>query len=167
MSRRAWLIGNALWLQAGWWGCVLGARYPLLLWVVAAGLIVHLRLCPDWRGELRAVLGVGLAGCLFDSLLGVLGVFDFGLLPMWLALLWLVLASGLRHSLGWMRSPRWLGVLAGVIGGPLAYLAGARLAGVGLPLGTAGTVLVLAPLWALWFPLCLSWAQGRGHHSPL
>ncbi|MCO3145169.1 DUF2878 domain-containing protein, partial [Pseudomonas aeruginosa] len=22
MSSRGWLIGNALWLQLGWWGCV-------------------------------------------------------------------------------------------------------------------------------------------------
>lgn len=158
MSRRAWLIGNALWLQAGWWGCVLGARQPWFLWAVVAGLIMHLRLCPDWRTELRVVLGIGLAGCVLDSLLGILGVFDFAPLPLWLALLWLVLASGLGHSLEWMRTPLWLGVMCGMIGGPLAYLAGARLAGVGLPLGTQGTVLVLAPLWALWFPLCLRWA---------
>ncbi|OLS60253.1 DUF2878 domain-containing protein [Pseudomonas putida] len=163
MSRRAWLVGNALWLQAGWWGCVLGARHSWLLWAVGVGLVVHLRFCPDWRAEVRVVLGVGLAGCVLDSLLCVFGVFDFAPLPIWLALLWLVLASGLRHSLGWMRTPIWLGVVGGMIGGPLAYLAGARLAGVGLPLGNLGTVLVLAPLWALWFPICLRWAQPRAH----
>lgn len=163
MSRRAWLIGNALWLQAGWWGCVLGARYPGLLSLVVAGLIVHVRRCPDWRAELRVLLGVGLAGCVLDSLLGVFGVFDFAPVPLWLALLWLVLASGLRHSLGWLRTPVWLGVVCGMIGGPLAYLAGARLAGVGLPLGTVGTVLVLASIWALWFPLCLHWAEPSAH----
>lgn len=160
MSRRSWLIGNALWLQIGWWGCVLGARYSWLLLAVAAGLILHLRLCPDWRAELRAVLGVGLAGCVLDAVLGATAVFDFAQapLPLWLVLLWLVLASGLRHSLAWARSPLWLGVLCGMLGGPLAYLAGARLAGVGLPLGSLATGLVLAPIWGVWFPLCLRWA---------
>ena len=165
MSRRAWLVGNAVWLQAGWWGCVLGARHPWMLVAVLAGLLLHLRLCPDRRNECRAVFGIGLAGCLLDTTLGMLGVFDFEQkpLPLWLALLWLVLASGLRHSLAWARSPLWLGVVVGMFGGPLAYLAGAELAGVGLPLGTVGTLLVLAPLWALWFPLCLVRAQASGH----
>lgn len=29
-----WLIANALWLQAGWWICVLGAQRPWLLLLV-------------------------------------------------------------------------------------------------------------------------------------
>lgn len=154
---RAWLLGNALWLQAGWWGCVLGAGHPWLLWLVLAGLAVHLWRCPDRPAEARALLWVGLAGCLLDASLGLLGLFDFAQapLPVWLALLWLVLASGLRHSLAWAGSPIWRGVLLGLLGGPLAYLAGARLAGVGLPLGEPLSALLLAPLWGLWFPLSL------------
>ena len=159
---RAWLLGNALWLQAGWWACVLGARHPWLLWGVVVGLLVHLWLCPDWRAELRVVFGGGLAGGVLDAGLGAAGIFDFAQwpLPLWLALLWLVLASGLRHSLAWARSPLWLGALCGMSGAPLAYLAGARLAGVGLPLGGLVTALVLAVVWGVWFPLCLRWAGG-------
>ncbi|MHA6195813.1 DUF2878 domain-containing protein [Pseudomonas wadenswilerensis] len=158
---RAWLVGNALWLQAGWWGCVLGARYPGLLVAVLGGLLVHLWLCRQTVTELWVVLRIGLIGCVLDTLLGVLGVFDFGAwpLPAWLGLLWLVLASGMRHSLAWLGRPMWLAVVCGLVGGPLAYLAGARLAGVGLPLGTLPTALLLAVIWALWFPLCLRLAS--------
>lgn len=49
--------------------------------------------------------------------------------------------------------------LVGMVGGPLAYCAGAPLAGVALPLGIVGTALVLAPLWALWLPLALRLAD--------
>ncbi|WP_194790832.1 DUF2878 domain-containing protein [Pseudomonas sp. UFMG81] len=162
MSRYG-LVANALWLQAGWWGCVLGARQPWLLGVVVAGLAVHLGLCRHLSEEVRTVLRIGILGCLLDSLLGALGVFAFtqSPLPAWLALLWLVLASGLRHSLAWAHRPLWRGVLAGALGGPLAYLAGAPLAGVELPLGPTATALILAPIWALWLPLCLHLAARR------
>ena len=36
--------------------------------------------------------------------------------------------------------------------GPLSYSAGAKLAGVGLPLGTAPSLLLLGLLWAVWLP---------------
>lgn len=75
MGRRVWLLGNALWLQAGWWLCVLGAHKPWLLLMVVSGLLLHLRLSPS--GELRVLLWVALAGCLLDSTLGLLGVFSF------------------------------------------------------------------------------------------
>jgi hypothetical protein len=55
----------------------------------------------------------------------------------------------------------WYGVLLGLIGGPLAYFAGAPLAGVGLPWGTLGTALVLGPLWAAALPLALRLAAPR------
>ncbi|MFF7110496.1 DUF2878 domain-containing protein [Pseudomonas sichuanensis] len=160
---RAWLLGNALWLQVGWWACVFGATRPWLLLLVPAGLALHLRYCHDRVGEARALLRVTLAGCLLDSLLGALGLFSFTQwpLPGWLALLWLVLASGLRHSLAWAARPAWRGVLLGLLGGPPAYLAGAQLAGVGLPLGSLATALVLAPLWALALPLALRLAAWR------
>jgi hypothetical protein len=159
MGRRGWLLGNALWLQAGWWLCVLGAQRPWLLLIVVVGLLLHLRLSPG--GELRVLLWVAAAGWLLDSALGMLGVFSFDTwpLPTWLALLWLVLASGMRHSLAGFGKPVWRAVLLGMCGGPLAYLAGARLAGVELPLGRMETVLVLAPVWALALPLALRFAR--------
>ncbi|WP_434700490.1 DUF2878 domain-containing protein [Pseudomonas sp. D1-1] len=163
MKSRSWLIGNALWLQLGWWGCVLGAQQPAWLLAVVAGLGVHLGLCPDPKSECQALLRVGASGMLLDGSLGALGLFGFdeSPLPLWLALLWLVFATGLRHSLAWAGSPVWRGALAGMLGGPLAYCAGAPLAGVTLPLGVTGTALILAPLWAMWLPLAVRLADPR------
>ncbi|WDY55984.1 DUF2878 family protein [Pseudomonas sp. PSKL.D1] len=160
---RAWLVGNAVWLQLGWWACVLGAQRPWLLMAAPIGLGVHLWLCRQRAAEIRTLLSVALAGCLLDSMLGLAGVFRFDQwpLPLWLALLWLVLASGLRHSLAWAGQRLWLGALLGLLGGPPAYLAGAALAGVELPLGRLNTALVLAPVWAMAFPLLLRLAAVR------
>ncbi|WP_435608973.1 DUF2878 domain-containing protein [Pseudomonas knackmussii] len=158
---RAWLVANALWLQAGWWACVLGAHHPLLLIGVIGGLAVHLAGCPYPRAETAAILRVALCGCALDASLGAMGLFAFGqvLLPPWLVLLWLVFASGLRHSLARLRRPLWLAMLVGALAGPLAYIAGAGLAGIGLPLGNVHSALLLAPLWALWLPLSLRLAH--------
>ncbi|KHK64742.1 membrane protein [Pseudomonas frederiksbergensis] len=163
MISRTALIANALWLQLGWWACVLGAHQPAWLAAVVVGLLVHLLRCPDPKAERLAMLRVGVSGMLLDWSLGVLGLFDFGdsPLPLWLALLWLVFASGLRHSLAWAGKKPWLGALAGAVGGPLAYCAGAPLAGVSLPLGTLGTALVLAPLWAIGLPLAVRLADAQ------
>lgn len=160
MSRRGWLIGNALWLQLGWWGCVLGAHNSAVLAAVAAGLMAHLGLCRQRAGECLAILSVGAAGCGLDALLGMLGLFDFHgkILPAWLALLWLVFASGLRHCLAWAASPTWRGALLGAAGGPLAYWAGASLSGVGLPWGGSASAWILALVWAAWLPLMLKLA---------
>jgi hypothetical protein len=162
MGRR-WLIANALWLQAGWWMCVYGAHHPWLLMLVPLGLALHLAGCPDRLGETYAVLRCTLAGCVLDSLLGALGVFRFDSwpLPLWLGLLWLVLACGLRHSLAWLGQPIWRAVLCGAVGGPLAYLGGARLADVELPLGAALTCPLLAVVWGLALPLLLRLAAWR------
>lgn len=152
-----WLLANALWLQAGWWCCVLGAQHPWLLLPVPIGLSVHLYLCPDLTAEVKVLWWAALAGCALDSVLAALGVFDFATwpLPLWLALLWLVLASSLRHSLAWASRPVWRGALLGAAGGPLAYLSGASLADVALPHGPLATALLLAPVWALTLPLLL------------
>ncbi|BBH45850.1 DUF2878 domain-containing protein [Pseudomonas sp. KU43P] len=155
MSTSTWRLVNALWLQAGWWLCVLGAQRPWLLWLVPIGLAVHVGWCTSPRAEAKALCRVTMAGCLLDGVLGTIGLFAFTAwpLPLWLALLWLVLASGLRHSLAWAGRPFWRGSLLGAVGGPLAYLGGARLADVALPLGPLATGVLLVPLWALAFPL--------------
>jgi len=158
-----WLVANAVWLQAGWWICVLGAERPWLLLLVIAGVAVHLRLCPDVNAEVKALLRVTLAGCVLDSTLGALGVFGFAgwPLPLWLALLWLVLASGMRHSLAWAGRHWQIGALIGALGGPLAYVGGARVTQVALPLGTLETGLLLMPIWALALPLLARIAARR------
>jgi len=161
--RRRGLIANALWLQVGWWICVLGAHTSWLLLLVPLGLAVHLWLCADRHAELKVLIVAALAGCLLDSVLGALGVFGFDTwpLPLWLALLWLVLASGLRHSLAWTDRPLWRAALLGALGGSLAYVGGARLADVALPLGPMETALLLMPIWALAFPLLVRFAARR------
>ena len=151
------LLANAGLFQLGWFACVLGAQRPWLLLVAVTCLLVHLLWLAPTRAEWRLVALTALAGWLLDSALLNLGLFDFGagapVAPLWLALLWALFATTLRHCLAWTARPRWRASLLGAVGGPLSYLAGAELAGVGLPWGLMPSLLVLAGVWAVVMPL--------------
>lgn len=95
-------VANALLFQIGWFACVLGGNSYWLLIAVAV-LVTHFLWISSWAAEGRLVITVTLVGVVLDSVLMTLGVFDFGIsgyvLPLWLALLWAVMATTLNHCL--------------------------------------------------------------------
>ncbi|MES2821059.1 MAG: DUF2878 domain-containing protein [Pseudomonadota bacterium] len=163
------VIVNALLFQLGWFACVLSPRYPVLLLVPLLAIAVHLAWVSSWALEGKLLVSVFLAGSALDTVLMHLGVFDFGeerlLLPLWLALLWLLLASTLNHCLAWTAKPWWRASLLGAISAPLSYYGGAQLAGVGLPYGTWPTLALLAGIWALALPLMQAFAGFYRHQA--
>ncbi|VXC49006.1 conserved membrane hypothetical protein [Pseudomonas sp. 8Z] len=156
------LIANALLFQLAWLACVLGGDGPWLL-VAGLALAVHLLWVSSWAAQGKLLLSVFLVGSALDSFLLNLGVFDFGeprqLIPLWLALLWPLLATTLNHCLAWTAKPWWRASLLGAIGAPLSYYAGAQLAGVNLPLGSGPTLALLAVIWAAVMPVLHGFAR--------
>jgi hypothetical protein len=150
------LLVNALLFQLGWFTCVLGGD-SLWLLIVAAVLAVHLLWTSSWAAEGKLLVSVFIVGSALDSFLLNLGFFDFGeprtLIPLWLASLWLLLATTLNHCLAWTAQPWWRASLLGALAAPLSYYGGAQLAGVALPYGTGFSLLVLAAIWAVVMPL--------------
>jgi len=152
-------VANAALFQLGWFACVLGGN---VVGLVSALIIIalHLTLFRSWRSEGKLVVAVFALGSALDSALLKLGVFDFGdgsvLIPIWLALLWPLLATTLNHCLAWSARPWWLASVLGAIGGPVSYYAGTQLTTVSLPLGFWTSMLILAAVWAVVFPL-LHW----------
>ena len=149
-------IANALLFQLGWLACVLGGNSLWLLLAVAA-LVIHLRWISSWAAEGRLILCIVIVGTTVDSVLRYLDVFRFAdaspLIPLWLMLLWALLATTLRHCLAWSARPWWLASALGAVGGALSYYAGGRLAGVQFPYGEVSTLVVTGLLWAGLFPL--------------
>jgi len=149
-------IANAVLFQLGWLACVLGGNSLWLLLAVAA-LVIHLRWISSWAAEGRLILCVVIVGTAVDSVLRYLDVFRFAdaspLIPLWLMLLWALLATTLRHCLAWSARPWWMASALGAVGGALSYYAGGRLAGVQFPYGEAATLIVIGLLWAGLFPL--------------
>ncbi|MEH6798035.1 MAG: DUF2878 domain-containing protein [Halopseudomonas sabulinigri] len=156
------LIANALLFQASWFACVLGGTGWWLL-VPLTALVIHFSWVSCWAAEGKLVVSVTLIGAALDSFLLQLGVFDFAstetLAPVWLVLLWALLATTLNHCLAWSAKPIWLAGILGAISGPLSYFAGSALAGVGLPLGQLYTWCILAPIWAITLPLLHGFAH--------
>ncbi|WP_426140920.1 DUF2878 domain-containing protein [Pseudomonas sp. DWP3-1-2] len=149
-------IANAALFQAGWFACVLGGDSVWLLIPIGV-LIVHLLWISSWAAEGKLLLWITGLGTVLDSVLLMMGLFDFDtggpLIPVWLILLWAILATTLNHCLSWTASPWWRASLLGAIGGPMSYYAGSQLAGVQLPLGLWPSMLVLGVIWAVVFPL--------------
>ncbi|EIK62276.1 DUF2878 domain-containing protein [Pseudomonas lactis] len=159
-------LANAVLFQCGWFVCVLGGDSRWLLIGIAA-LGVHLLWISSWTREGQVILAVTVLGTLVDTALRGLGVFEFNtpgpLIPLWLILLWALLATTLRHCLAWSAQPWWLASLLGALGGPLSYYAGSQLAGVSFGYGTIPTLIGLALLWAMLFPLLHRIAQRLEH----
>ena len=160
------LLANTVLFQCGWLACVLGGNGPWL-WVGVAVLAIHLLWISTWSKEGQMILAVTLLGTVVDTSLRTFGVFHFSmpgpLIPFWLILLWALLATTLRHCLAWSAQPWWRASLLGAVGGPLSYYAGSQLAGVSFGYATTPTLIGLAVLWALLFPL-LHWiADQLGH----
>ena len=122
-----------------------------------AALVIHLRWISSWAAEGRLMLSVVIVGTAVDSVLRYLDVFRFEdaapLIPLWLMLLWALLATTLRHCLAWSARPWWLASALGAVGGALSYYGGGRLAGVQFPYGEVPTLMVIGVLWAGLFPL--------------
>jgi hypothetical protein len=159
------LVSAAL-FQCGWFACVLGGDSGWLLVAVAA-LAVHLLWISSWRQEGQVLLAVTLLGTVIDTALRTFGVLHFSLpgplIPLWLVVLWALLATTLCHCLKWSAQPWWRASVLGAVGGPLSYYAGSQLAGVSFGYGTTPTVIGLALLWAVVFPL-LHWIAGQLRH---
>ena len=163
-TRRALL--NLAAFELGWLACVLGGS-----WIAVPAAAVILTLHLGWQarpGEWRWLAGFAALGLIVDGGLTLAGGFDFGdqplmfgVLPLWIWLLWPLFATLLHHSLAWLWHRPWLAVLGGAISGSASYFAGARLADVAI-------APWLLPAQALiWGLLCL-WLTvhfGRGERQ--
>jgi hypothetical protein len=153
---------NYLAFQAGWFACVLGSAkgYPILgpaVVLVAVGW--HLFAAQRPSNELTLLICCALIGLVFDSLLLATGWVEFAngmllqnLAPYWMVALWVVFATSLNQSMAWLRGRPLLAAVFGAFGGPLSYLAGAKLGAMTLVSPTLA-LLALAVGWALIMPI--------------
>jgi len=156
-----------------WFACVGGAARGLP-WLgplaVAAYVIVYLRTIPsgpERRRQALALVQAGAAGYTADSVLVLTGVLRFpphAVLgwpsTVWMVALWVLQAAVLGGALSWMQRRFILAAIVGVIGGPLAYLAGERVGAAVLGPTQTVALAAIAAEWALAMPL-LVWLDQR------
>jgi len=160
-------FSNFVAFQIGWFGAVMGAGHgmPWLgVVIVPLVLIVNVVLSADRRQELVVALVAAVMGFAVDTGLVAAGVFapvpflvprPFS--PPWMVMLWVNQATTLNGCLAWLRGRYLAGSLFGALGGPLAYLSGAKLGAASLP-STNGLV-ILGITWACAFPALLAIAE--------
>jgi hypothetical protein len=166
--KRMELVLNLVLFQAGWFACVLGAAQGLP-WVgaLAAIIIVAVHVvrarCP--RRELALVATAAALGAGFETLLVQSGWIRFnagtlvaGTAPYWMVALWAIFATTLNVSLRALRTRPGIAAVLGVIGGPAAYYAGARLGALELAAAANG-LTAIGIGWAVLAPVLLAAAR--------
>jgi hypothetical protein len=166
---------NVVSLYAAWFAAVLAAAHGRPWLAVAASLVAvvaNIAFASARTAEVILVVQAALVGIVVDGALINLGLARYAspgplahLPPFWLITIWMAFATSLNSSLAWLKDRLSLAALLGLVGGPLAYFAGARLGGMEF---TQPVWLALAAVGLLWmaaFPLLLFLAR-RGEARP-
>ncbi len=164
LERAPWQknIINGLLFMVGWFACVLGGNKVALVATLII-VIIHITCITSWKKEGQLLVLTLLLGSVIDSLLGYTGLLQFGsdspLLPVWLACLWLLFSTTLRHSLAWMHSYKRSASLAVAVIAPFNYYTGAKLAGIGLAQPVWQPLLIIGIIWAILIPALLTFSS--------
>ena len=168
-------LANFIAFELGWLACVVGAAHgfaALGACAVLAIAAVHLAFARRPRAELALLLCAAAIGAVFDSLLAATGwvryangVLIAGTAPYWIVALWMLFATTLNVSLGWLKQRLAWAALFGAIGGPLSFLGGAKLGALSFGNETAA-MIALALGWAALTPLLLRLAVRFDGYSP-
>lgn len=162
------ILINFLAFQLGWFSSVIGAAKqmpwigPLVFAVVLA---IHLRNARRPDLELGLVVACGVIGAWFDSTLVALGwvaypsgQFSGFVAPYWIVTMWMLFATTLNQSMGWLRGRYLLAAVMGAIAGPASYVAGQKLGGIRFEDPFAATV-ALSIGWAAAMPILMVLAE--------
>ena len=169
------LVVNFVAFQVGWFSSVIGGAQQLpWLGPVVALLVVgwHLMQARRPMAELTLVVGCGLIGAVFDSVLVALGWVSYpsGMLidvlaPYWIVTMWMLFATTLNMSLRWLKGRPALASILGLVAGPAAYWAGHKLGGVEF-VDPVAALVALGAGWAVLLPLLMPLARTFDGMSP-
>ncbi|WP_111641743.1 DUF2878 domain-containing protein [Marinimicrobium alkaliphilum] len=139
--------------EIGWFVCVLGGTAWALPYT-AAVVVWHLGWFAPRREAWPLVLAL-LLGLLHDNVLGFFGVLDYdgAFAPVWLACLWVLMATTFGHSLAWFYQRPAVAAVFGSLGGALAYMGGIVLSDVAWGMDPGYGFAVLAVIWLAVLPL--------------
>ena len=155
------VLKNLVLFKLGWVACVMfaAAGRPWLS-LLSVGVVVLLHL-PQLAAPAKEALLLGAAvllGLAWESSLVALGIVQYPghehawLAPAWILAMWALFATTINHGLAWVKRYWLYAALAGGIGGPMAFYAGANLGAVSFPnMPLALTVIGIG--WAVLLPL--------------
>lgn len=160
MNRRN--LVNFLLYQTGWivalWAA--GRGHPTVAWIVPGVLVAaHLALARRRAHEAGTLLAAACCGVIGDGLLCRLDWVRYAahdaawVPPVWIVMLWIQFATLFRFTLAWLKGRTALAFVLGLVGGPIAFLAGERFGAASLDHGRLRALIALAAIWATAVPL--------------
>ena len=131
-------------------------------------VLVHVALVKQRRREIGLLLAAALIGGAVDSLQSCFGSLRFQsgyvigcIAPPWILVMWMQFATLFRFGLALLSGRYLLGAALGALGGPFAFWVGARLGAVEFGAPMWRSLLVLAVVWAVVFPILLRLTGAR------
>jgi hypothetical protein len=169
--------------QAGWFACILGAAWdwPFTGTLIAVALTaVHLRLSAERATETRAILLALALGLVVEGFQVWSGTYRFHsgvvvawMSPPWLLMMWAQFATTFRSSLRSIMTVPVRAAVFGLLGGPIAFVAGERLGAVTLARPLAPGLVRLGLAWGVALAVCALLARepvvigpGRAETAP-
>lgn len=162
---------NLLGYQLVWFAAVLGAARGWA-WIgpVATLLFgsVHWLASTQRRADLRLALLAIAVGFALDGTLSLLDLARYAATsppwpPLWLLAIWAAFGLTLNHSFVLAQRHLGLTALVAAIGGPLAYLAAARLGAIAFAQPAWRSLAMLALAWSMALPLLALVARRSAH----
>ena len=143
------VIFNLVAFKAAWTAVILSAAAGAPVFgaiAVAVAIGIHLRSSDNVEAEARLLLVAAVIGLAWESWLVQAGLLQYtsgiwvpGLAPYWIVAMWVLFATVLNVGMRWLRRSKAVAALAGAVGGPLAFVAGA----------SAGAVELVSPVFAV------------------
>ena len=165
--------------KAAWAATVFGAAASVPVAgaiAVAIAVLVHLARTRDVRAEATLLGLAAVVGLVWETLLVATGVLEYssgnlvpGLAPYWIVAMWILFATTLNVGMRWLRKSALIAAVAGGIGGPASFFAGASAGAVTLN-NPLTSLLVIGIGWAVLLPLMVRIAtrfDGHEEQQPL
>ena len=154
-------IINLFIFQASWFSAALLKDSSIIIMLLL--LVAHAYFSPKKQADLYTmllVLPIGLASEVLMIATGLLSYQSELILPIWMVLLWMHLGLSLNHSLSWLQKVPWIwqSVLAGLAGAG-SYAAAANLGAINMFNPQVFSLMVIAGIWAIQFPLMMKVAK--------
>lgn len=162
------ILINITLYQIIWFVCVLYGNPGGLIGL--GGLALHLIFSRHRAADGKIIVSFLVAGLVIDSAMQLAGVLAFPgqswPIPFWLAVIWGGLATLPLHSLRWMQGRHVVNIMFGGMGGPLAYWAGVKMGAAVFPQSQILSLVSLAVVWALFWPMAMHFCARIGAASP-
>ena len=153
---------NASLFNIAWLVCVIFGDLAAVM-ACAVVLLLHFLLVSRNTAEGSLLISVVILGWLVDAALFSANILtsDVGSTfpPLWLSCLWLLFATTLNHCFVWFQQHKIAAIIVGAIAGPGSYYAGCQLSGIAIGEPPFTSLLIIALVWAVIFPVVLSWAS--------